>query len=97
MIDQEQRLKRARARDVEAIELLALRGVTVGQIFNRSINQADRHCRVFAVSGKFYAYDYEMPAGEIFYRIGNTHRQAERTVSAARLPGWAKAALEVSA
>lgn len=58
--------------------------------FKRWINQADRFCQVFATRGTRYAYDYEMPAGEIFVRIGDTRTRKERPVSLRALPLWCK-------
>jgi hypothetical protein len=81
-------------REDARIARLAVGGVGVGQTFRRHINQADRFCLVVAVSGTRYAYVYEMPAGGRYSRVGDTATQTERTVSAARLPRWAKGAFE---
>ena len=83
--------KRAKLR----IARLAECGVSVGDCFRRNINQADRHCRVYATRGTRYAYAYEMPAGGVYFRVGNTATGTERTVSRARLPRWAMPPAEV--
>ncbi len=64
--------------------------VPIGLTFNRWINQADRSCQVFATRGTRYAYDYEMPSGAIFVRIGDTRTRKEPPVSLRALPPWAK-------
>jgi hypothetical protein len=78
-----------RERDQRRIDRLAERGASVGQGFKRWINQADRDCWIYAAKGTRYAYTYEMPAGGIFTRTGDTTTRTERTVSLARLPKWA--------
>jgi hypothetical protein len=89
-MDMELRGNQKHERDRRHRARLAEQGVAVGRIFRRYINQADRVCRVFAVKGSLYAFDYEMPAGAIIRQIGDTRTQAERTVSFARLPQWAR-------
>ncbi len=71
-----------------------LADVKVGQNFYRWINQADRLCTVFVVKGTRYAYDYEMPAGGVFIRVGNTETGRERSISARVLPGWVRTSRE---
>jgi hypothetical protein len=82
-------------RDRRRIANLAALEVRVGQTFRRHINQADRDCEILAVNGSRYMYVYEMPAGGLYARIGDTSTLTERTVSAARLPRWARGAFEV--
>lgn len=68
--------------------------VPIGLTFNRWINQADRFCQVFATRGTRYAYDYEMPSGAIFVRIGDTATRKERSVSERALPKWIKGTMD---
>ena len=67
----------------------------VGQEFLRDINQADRWCKVLAVQGTRYLYEYAMPSEQVYYRIGDTtkHPDDERSVSLARIPKWARDAV----
>lgn len=66
----------------------------VGQTFSRFINQASRDCQVIAVRGTRYAYDYEMPAGGIYVRVGDTRTGRERSMGRASMPRWVREAVE---
>lgn len=65
--------------------------VRVGDVFAETINQGERWCRVVAVNPDTgdYLYDYEMSRGRVFLR-----NQSGRPVSRARLPGWAREAMD---
>jgi hypothetical protein len=79
-------------RDRAHVAKLAAAGeVDVGLHFRRWINQADRSCSVFAAKGTRYAYDYEMPNGGIFVRVGDTTTGIERPVALHALPIWCRA------
>ncbi len=60
-----------------------------GSGFKRRINQADRDCVVIATRGDLYVYEYVMPAGGLYLRIGNTETGKERSISRESLPRWA--------
>ncbi len=62
----------------------------IGKVFPRWINQGNRSCLIYAVSGARYAYEYEMPSGGSMVRIGNTSTGKERTVSLLERPLWAR-------
>ena len=81
--------KQAEERDARRIAKLAEIGPAVGQGLARWINQAQRSCEIVAVKGTLYVYEYEMPSGKVYARLGDTRTGRERTVSERSRPAWA--------
>ncbi len=88
---------RARERDYRSTQTIQVGGVQVGDTFTRWINQADRDCQVIAVHGSSYAYDYAMPKGQVFIRVGNRVSGKERPMGVASMPAWVRTACQKDA